>query len=66
MYSTTMNHQRISLAYQLGANLFLSKPDTVATLVEALQIILQKDWSNPRKVAEENFAKDTFHLTFHV
>ena len=65
MYSTTMNHQRISLAYRLGANLFLSKPDTVASLVEALQIILQKDWSNPRQVAEENFARNTFHLTFH-
>mgnify|MGYP003576227701 FL=1 len=64
IYSTTMNQQRVNLAYQLGANLFLSKPDTVDTLVEALQLILKIDWSSPRKVAEDSFAKDAFHLTF--
>ncbi|HYH13937.1 MAG TPA: response regulator [Flavisolibacter sp.] len=63
MYSTTSIPQRIELAYELGANLFLSKPDTVASLIAALHKILQLDWSNPRKVAEESFQKAAFHLT---
>jgi CheY-like chemotaxis protein len=62
MYSTTSIPQRIDLAYKLGANLFLSKPDTVATLITALKKILQLDWSNPRQLAEESFKKSNFHV----
>ena len=62
MFSTTSVPQRIQLAYELGANLFLSKPGTVDQLVAALHTILQKDWSDPRKVASDNQSQKTFHV----
>ena len=64
IYSTTLNPQRVNLAYELGANLFLSKPDTVGTLITALEKILHMDWSNPRELAKSSFDKEQFHLTY--
>jgi CheY-like chemotaxis protein len=63
IYSTTLNPQRVNLTYELGANLFLSKPDTVGSLITALENILHMDWSNPRELARSSFEKEQFHLT---
>ncbi|WP_066404697.1 response regulator [Flavisolibacter tropicus] len=64
MYSTTLNPQRVAMAYNLGANLFLSKPSSFNTLAAALQHILEIDWNNPRQVAVERYQQETFHLVY--
>ncbi len=64
MYSTTRSEEKVRMAYDLGANLFITKPNSTQMLSEALQWVLQLDWTNPKKVAEESFAKKKFHMAF--
>ena len=61
MYSTTRNPEKIEKAYKMGANLFVSKPETTASLSNILRKILRMNWENPTKLTEESYANDKFH-----
>ena len=63
MYSTTGSTEKVRKAYDLGANLFVSKPATSSALSTILTRILELDWSDPKKLREESFAADWFHFT---
>lgn len=64
MYSTTRNPEKVQQAYQLGASLFVTKPDTSAKLSRILQEVFQLDWSDPVRLAEKSFANNNFHLIY--
>jgi DNA-binding response OmpR family regulator len=62
MYSTTRSEEHVIKSHQLGANLFVTKPNRASDLVALLTRILQYDWSDPAQVTEQSFNQGEFHL----
>ena len=44
IYSTTRNPEKIAVAYQLGANLFLTKPNDFMESIKTFKSVLQLNW----------------------
>ena len=44
IYSTTRNPEKIAVAYQLGANLFLTKPNDFMESIKTFKSVLQLKW----------------------
>lgn len=63
MYSTTRSQEFVAKSLQLGANLFVTKPNRIADLVILLTQILGYDWTNPALVTEKSFQQGQFHLS---
>ncbi|MBD0297531.1 MAG: response regulator [Flavisolibacter sp.] len=61
MYSTTKNEQTINLAYQAGANLFLTKPMDFYGLICSLKHLLSWDWSKPNEIKSSYFRNGTYY-----
>ena len=61
MYSTTRNEEKIKKAYDLGANLFITKPDNTTSLSNALQWVVQEEES---RFSHTSYKKKNFHLQF--
>lgn len=64
MYSTSRNPEKISLAQEFGANLFITKPQSQEALVKTLDKVLQFDWSNPEQVTKECMESNRFHVAY--
>ena len=47
MYTNSLSPSHISRAYEEGANLYFSKPETFSNLVKGISELLNMDWSNP-------------------
>jgi CheY-like chemotaxis protein len=52
MYTNSLSPAHISKAYQEGANLFFSKPESFSGLISGLRKLVQLDWSSPFSVTE--------------
>lgn len=46
IYSTSMNKKDIAETYELGANLYLPKPNSFSELKKIVKILKQIDWRN--------------------
>lgn len=50
MYTNSLAPSHIVRAYQEGANLYFSKPETFVNLIKGLKKLIQFDWSRPALV----------------
>lgn len=53
VFSSTNREYNIDVAYEMGAHLFLSKPNSYDDLKLAMQTILSFDWSNPGAITKQ-------------
>lgn len=53
IFSGTAQPMKIAMAYEMGADLFIVKPDNFQKLVQTLDSILSMDWSHPATVKEQ-------------
>ena len=65
MYTNSLSPAHIAKAYEEGANLYFSKPDSFSKLVTGLKEILRLDWSNPFSITEE-YLQNGKYRTFCV
>lgn len=50
MYSNSLSPSHIVRAYQEGANLYFSKPESFSNLIKGMKKLIQFDWSIPALV----------------
>ncbi|HEX2535343.1 MAG TPA: response regulator [Chitinophagaceae bacterium] len=65
VYSSTSRHSNIQAAYEIGANLFVTKPESFPQLKRILHAVFQLDWSRPEAITEQhqsNFYYRAFNL----
>ncbi|ANE53621.1 hypothetical protein SY85_19705 [Flavisolibacter tropicus] len=65
VFSSTNREYNIDVAYEMGAHLFLSKPNSYDDLKLAMQTILSFDWSNPAAITKQYCVNGTY-LPFTV
>lgn len=65
VFSSTNRDYNIDVAYEMGAHLFLSKPNSYDDLKLAMQTILSFDWTNPLAITKQYFVNGTY-LPFTV
>ena len=53
MYTNSISPANIEKAYQEGANLYFSKPESFNNLITGLSKLINIDWSKPHKVKEQ-------------
>jgi DNA-binding response OmpR family regulator len=53
MYTNSLSPVHISKAYEQGANLYFSKPESFSKLQRALQKLISMDWSSPFLITEK-------------
>jgi response regulator RpfG family c-di-GMP phosphodiesterase len=65
VYSSTSRHSNIQAAYEIGANLFVTKPHTFGRLKDILCQVFSLDWSQPEDITQahqSNFYYRAFNL----
>jgi CheY-like chemotaxis protein len=55
IFSTSAHPGTINQMYDIGAHLYVRKPNDFRTLRKAIQEVLKKDWGNPSRPAKEHF-----------
>lgn len=60
MYSNTVNHREINIAYALGASLFLQKPSGYIKLLESIRGLLSMPWNSPAEIKLQYFQKGQY------
>ena len=65
VYSSTSRQNNISVAYEMGANLFFVKSADYQNLVSAIQAILAMDWSQPSLITAQ-FATEGIYRPFTI
>ncbi|HYH13639.1 MAG TPA: response regulator [Flavisolibacter sp.] len=65
VFSSTNRDYNIDVAYEMGAHLFFSKPNSYDDLKLAMQNILSFDWSNPAAVTQQ-FCNNGSYLPFTI
>ena len=60
MYSCASEPRQIQKAYATGAHLFLQKPNSYGELVQALQNILNLDWSTPDLIRQQHWVEGAY------
>jgi CheY-like chemotaxis protein len=63
MYTNSLSPAHIAKAYQGGANLFFSKPESFSVLLKGLRKLVDLDWSNPFSVTE-HYCQGGLYKTF--
>lgn len=63
MYTNSLSPAHISKAYQEGANLFFSKPESFSGLINGLRKLVQLDWSSPFLITE-HYCQGGYYRTF--
>jgi len=53
MYTNSLSPSNISRAYDEGANLYFSKPESFTHLVKSLRQIVYTDWSDPYRITRD-------------
>ncbi|MGZ8545463.1 MAG: response regulator [Flavisolibacter sp.] len=62
MYTNSLAPSHIVRAYQEGANLYFSKPETFPNLIKGLKKLIQFDWSQPALVTGHYVEKGHFRV----
>lgn len=65
VFSSTNRDYNIDVAYEMGAHLFFSKPNSYDNLKLAIQTILSLDWSNPSAIKQQHYV-DGVYLPFTI
>lgn len=65
MYTNSLSPNHISKAYQEGANLFFSKPDSFSGLINGFRKLVQLDWSKPFSITK-HYCQGGHYKTFQV
>ena len=65
MYSNSLSPAHISKAYEEGANLFFSKPESFSELLNGLRKLVDLDWSTPFAVTQ-HYCQDGHYKTFET
>ena len=60
VFSSTSRPANITTAYEMGGNLFFTKPSNYIDLVTAIRSILSMDWSNPSAIKEKFLIQNTY------
>lgn len=60
VFSSTNREYNIDVAYEMGAHLFLSKPNSYDDLKAAMQTILSFDWRNPEAITKQFCVNGTY------
>jgi CheY-like chemotaxis protein len=60
VFSSTNRDYNIDVAYEMGANLFFSKPSRYDDLKAAMQTILSLDWKHPASVTQQYFLNGVY------
>jgi DNA-binding response OmpR family regulator len=55
MYTNSRSPANISKAYEEGANLYFSKPESFGNLLKSLKKLISMDWSHPFSITEKYF-----------
>jgi hypothetical protein len=63
MYTNSLSPAHIAKAYQEGANLFFSKPESFAGLISGLRKLVQLDWSSPLSITKQ-YCPGGYYRTF--
>lgn len=53
MYTNSLSPSHIARAYEEGANLYFSKPETFSNLVKGISELINMDWSNPHTITKQ-------------
>jgi CheY-like chemotaxis protein len=54
VYSINSKNHSIQTAYELGANLYIIKPQEYGDMVSCLQKVLSMDWKNPKTITSQH------------
>ena len=65
MYTNSANPANIIKAYENGATLYYTKPESFSSLVKGLKELLGMDWGHPDTVTD-HFRQKGRYTTFHV
>ena len=60
VFSVTDDDKAIQVAYGLGANLYIVKPNEYTQLVQMLKTVLSMDWSNPKSITKQQFQNNKY------
>lgn len=60
VFSSTNRNYNIDVAYEMGAHLFFSKPNSYDDLKIAIQTILSLDWSAPAAIKQQHYIDGTY------
>lgn len=60
VFSVTDDDKAIQVAYALGANLYIVKPNEYTQLVQMLKTVLSMDWSNPKSITKQQFQNNKY------
>ena len=60
MYTNSMSPAHILKAYEEGANLYFSKPDTYLSLIKGFKELLALDWSNPIAITQQHIHRGRY------
>lgn len=60
MFTNSLSPKHIAKAYEEGANLYFSKPESFPHLVKGLNDVLKMDWSNPSSITDEYRQKGNY------
>lgn len=63
MFTNSLSPTHIARAYEEGANLYFSKPDSFPRLVKGLHEVLRMDWSDPDSITKEYRIKGDYTTT---
>jgi DNA-binding response OmpR family regulator len=65
MYTNSLSPVHISKAYEAGANLYFSKPESYSKLIKGFRKLIEMDWSNPVSITA-NYRHQGRYKTFQV
>ena|SRR5688572_2314515 len=55
IFSTSSHPGTINQTYEIGAHLYVRKPNDFTNLRKAIHAVLKKDWGHPRRPQKEDF-----------
>ncbi|MBA2746970.1 MAG: response regulator transcription factor [Flavisolibacter sp.] len=62
MYTNSLSPAHITKAYNEGANLYFSKPDSFQKLQSGLKELIRLDWSHPFSITEQYIKKGNYKV----
>ena len=62
MYTNSLSPAHIARAYEEGADLYFSKPETFSLLVKGLSDLIGMNWANPRDITKQFLAKGEYKV----
>jgi DNA-binding response OmpR family regulator len=60
MYTNSLSPSNIAKAYNEGANLYFSKPETFSKLVNSLRELVYTDWSEPYRITQKYMQQGSY------